>query len=346
MSGDESRLSVIIPVTERYDDPAELFEAYNRALASLERDYEIIYVLDGPYPDTRQTLETLQASGHPVRVLQLSKSFGEATALTAGFDHARGDLLMTLPAFFQVDPASLPALVEALEDNDMVICRRWPRTDSAFNRLQTGLFNRLLGLLTGARFHDLGCGVRIFRRAVPDAVPLYGDQHRFLPVLASRQGFRVREIDLPQSSRESYRRIYRPGVYPRRLLDMLTVFFLIKFTKKPLRFFGLIGTGTAAIGGLLLVYIVIERLLFGVALADRPALLLSSLMVVLGVQIFGLGLIGELIIFAHAKDIKEYAVREVVNGRLTTTTVKPTTQSASASEETENRQATSPAAPG
>ncbi|MEX0729880.1 MAG: glycosyltransferase [Aquisalimonadaceae bacterium] len=309
----KTKLSVIVPITERYDDPAELFEAYDAALAATGRTYELIYVLDGLYPDTRAMLEGLQASGRPVRVLQLSKSFGEATALTAGFEHAAGDVLMTLPAYYQVDPASLPLLVEALGENDMVVVRRWPRNDSRFNQIQTRIFNGLLGFLTGARFHDLGCGVRIFRRAVPDEVTVYGDQHRFMPVLAARQGFRVEEIDLPQSSRDSFRRVYGPGVYPRRMLDMLTVFFLIKFTKKPLRFFGLIGTGTAGIGGLIVLYLVIARLFFDVSLADRPALLLSSLMVVLGVQIFGLGLIGELIIFTHAKDIKEYTVREIVN---------------------------------
>ncbi|MCK8516814.1 glycosyltransferase [Methylonatrum kenyense] len=316
MSGNDPMLSVLIPVTERYDDPEALIDAYERALSTLAGPYEIIYILDGEYEDTRRTLERLQAAGKPLRVLQLSKSFGEATALTAGFDHARGNVLMTLPAYFQVEPEFLPAMVEALEGNDMVIARRWPRTDSTFNRFQTALFNRLLGMFTGVHFRDLGCSARIFRRSVSEAVPLYGDQHRFMPVLASRQGFRVREIDLPQSSRDSYRRFYRPGVYPRRVLDMLTVFFLIKFTKKPLRFFGLIGSGTATLGGLLLLYLIIDRIVFGSSLGDRPALLLSSLMVVLGVQIFGLGLLGELIIFTHARELKEYSVREIVNDDL------------------------------
>ena len=306
-------LSVVIPVSERHDEPNELLNAYNRALATLGRDYEFIVVLDGPYPDTRATLERLRASGLPIRILQLSRGFGESTALSAGFDHAEGEILLTLPAYFQVEPDSIPGLVDAIDDYDMVIARRWPRTDSVFNRVQTRAFNRLLGLMLAVDFHDLGCSVRIFRRAVPEAITLYGDQHRFLPVLASRYGFRIKEIDLPQSPKDKYRRIYAPGVYPRRLLDMLTVFFLLKFTKKPLRFFGLIGSGTAALGALMVAYLVFERLVLGVGLADRPALLLSSLMVVLGVQVFGLGLIGELIIFTHAKDIKEYSVREVVN---------------------------------
>lgn len=310
----EGMLSVIVPVTERFDDPVELFEAYDQALSVLGRDYEFIYVLDGAYRDTRAALLALQEAGRPLRVLQLSKSFGEATALTAGFESARGDLLMTLPAYHQVEPEAIGKLLDALPGQDMVVVRRWPRRDSRLSRLQTRAFSALLGLFLGGRFHDLGCSVRLFRRAITQEVPLYGDQHRFLPVLAERQGFRVSEIDLPQSSRDRYRRIYSPGVYPRRLLDLLTVFFLIKFTKKPLRFFGLIGASTAAIGALALVVLVFERLVLGESLADRPALLLSSLLVVLGVQVFGLGLLGELIIFTHAKDLKEYTVREIVGG--------------------------------
>jgi hypothetical protein len=168
-------------------------------------------------------------------------------------------------------------------------------------------------LFTGSAFEDLGSGVRAFRREVVTEVPLYGDQHRFLPLLAKHLGFRVCEVDVQQSSREKFFRIYRPGVYPRRLLDLLTVFFLIKFTKKPLRFFGLIGVTTSAIGGLIMLYLLVERLSRGIALAERPALLLSSLLVVLGIQIFALGLLGELIIFTHAKDIKEYMIEEIID---------------------------------
>lgn len=195
----------------------------------------------------------------------------------------------------------------------MVVARRFPRHDSLFNRVQTRFFNWLITAITGSAFRDLGCNVRAFKRQVVADIPLYGDQHRFLPLLASRHGYRIKEVDLAQSKREASLRIYRLGVYPRRLLDLLTVFFLVKFTKKPLRFFGLIGTATFAAGALITSYLVVQRLFFGVALAERPALLLSSLLMVLGVQVFALGLIGELIIFTHARDIKEYAIEEIIN---------------------------------
>ena len=306
-------LSVIVPVFEKVHQPVEVFHAYDEALRTTGLQYEFLYVLDGHYPEVRTSLERLQAAGHPLRIFQLGRPFGEATALSVGFEHARGEILLTLSANLQVEPSSLPRLVAALEENDMVVVRRWPRTDPALNSFQTRLFARLVGFMTGVHFQDLACGIRILRKSVANSIPVYGDQHRFLPVLVKRWGFKVVEIELPQSSEKRSRRLYRPGVYLRRLLDILTVVFLIKFTKKPLRFFGLIGTGVAAVGALALVYLVVSRLFGDTALADRPALLLASLLLVLGVQIFALGLIGELIIFTHAKDIKEYNVREIVN---------------------------------
>ena len=306
-------VAVIVPVSERYDAVHELYDAYKKALQSTGYNYEFTYVLDGPFPDVLDELKKLQDDGEPLRVVKLARWFGEATALTAGFENSRGDMILTLPAYYQIEPAQIPKLLKEAPHQDMVIARRFPRTDSRLNRLQTALFNWMLRPITGAAFRDLGCGVRVFKRQITAEIPLYGDQHRFLPVLASRQGYRIKEVDVAQSPKDKFTRVYRPGVYLRRLLDLLTVFFLVKFTKKPLRFFGLIGVGIFALGALGVFYLSVDRLFFGIALADRPALLLSSLLIVLGAQIFALGLIGELIIFTHAKDIKEYSIDEIIN---------------------------------
>jgi len=312
----ESMLSVVISVIRGNGDFADLFEAYDEALTRCGRDFEFLFVLDGANPEIRGYLQKLQEAGRPVRVFQLAKHFGEAAALTVGFNHARGDVLLTLPDRFQVEPASVPKLLEALEDSDMVVTRRWPRTDSRFSRIKTAVFNRLVSFRDGTQFSDLGCSARIFRKTVADEVPLYGDQDIFFPLLARQKGFVVQEIDLPQSGRAPYRHAHSSGVYLRRLLDVVTVWFLGKFTRKPLRFFGLVGTGIATVGLILLLVVIAERLFYGVSLADRPALLLSSLMVVLGVQVVSMGLIAELVIFTHARELKEYQVREIVNGAL------------------------------
>jgi len=151
-------------------------------------------------------------------------------------------------------------------------------------------------------------------RRVLEELRLYGDQHRFLAVLASNGGFKVLEMPLPQSPDDDFRSRYRAREYLHRLLDIFTIFFLIRFTKKPLRFFGMLGGLTFIAGGAILAVLVIQRLFFDVALADRPAMLLSSLLVVLGLQLFSLGLLGELIIFTHARSLKEYKVDRIIGG--------------------------------
>jgi glycosyltransferase involved in cell wall biosynthesis len=307
-------ISVVIPVGRRYEkDVQSLYTEYKRGLLATEKTYEIVYVIDGPRPDVVKDLRSLLHGGEMIKIVQLAKTFGEATALTAGFKHSTGGLILTLPAYYQVQATEIPEIVRQLEGNDMVVGRRWPRTETLFGRFRRRIFHGTLNSITGSQFRDLGCGVRAFKRNIVKEVPIYGDQHRFFPVLAERRGFRVKELDLAQSNRDHFPGVYQPGLYLKGLLDIFTVFFLVKFTKKPLRFFGMIGTSTLAVGGLFLLYIVVERLIFGVPLSSRPAMLLSSLLVVLGVQITALGLIGELIIFTHAKQLKEYAVEEVLN---------------------------------
>ena len=306
-------VSVIIPVSERYDSVRELYYDYKGAMDASGKPYEFIYVLDGDFLDVFSELQSLRDEGEDIKVVKLSKWFGEATALTAGFEHSSADIILTLPAYYQIEPAEVSKVLNDVHNYDMVIARRWPRVDSKLTQMQSRIFHGLLNIITETSFHDLGCGVRAFRRQIIDEISVYGDQHRFLPVLAVRQGFRIKESDVAQSTKDPHRRLYRPGVYSRRILDILTVFFLVKFTKKPLRFFGLVGSGLFAIGGTFTLFLIYQRLFMDIALADRPALLLSSLLVVLGVQLFAMGLIGELIIFTHAKDIKEYTVEVVVN---------------------------------
>ena len=306
------QLSVIIPITERHDPVKALFQEYKKGVEATGLSHEFIYVLDGAHPEALEALNQLREQ-EQITIITLAKWFGEATALNAAFSEATGELILTLPAYQQVDGDAIPALVAALQDNDMVFVNRSPRTDSGFNRLQARLFNFMLRSFTDLEIHDAGCSARIFRRRVIEEVQIYGDLYRFFPIVAHRQGFRVVEMDSPQSQQDAFRRVYSPGLYIRRLLDLFTIFFLVKFTKKPLRFFGLVGTTLLGLGLLATVYLVIERLVFNVALSDRPALFLSSLLIVLGIQVIAIGLIGEIIIFTHAKDLKEYKIDRIIN---------------------------------
>ena len=311
----EPQYSIVVPVGSRVDELDTLISGYVESIQHAGASYELIVVLDGRKDDLRASLVELQKSIPQLRLVELAKEFGESAALSAGLDDARGDLILTLPAYYQIDTPEVANLLAAFRDeDDMLIAVRWPRTDSFLERWRRQVFHGLFKFISRMTYRDLGCGVRLMRRDVVAEIPLYGDQHRFFPALAARRGFRVREIELAQSPLDRFRGRYRLREYLHRFLDLLTVFFLVRFTKKPLRFFGTIGVVAAGLGCVFVATLVVQRLFFGVELADRPALVLASLLVVLGVQTFALGLIGELIIFTHATGLKEYAIRRVVGG--------------------------------
>ncbi len=312
--GQSIEVSVVLPVTERCDDLVEIYRSSASVLRQMGSAYEFIVVCDGRFSWAAKNLERLRNEfGEPIRVVVLPRTYGEATALAIGFELARGELLITLPSYFQTMPEGIESVLNLLnEGHDVVVVRRWPRMDPWLNRLQNYGFHRITHWLTGVALHDLGCGVKGLRKRVVREIQLYGDLHRFLPVLAYQRGFRPVEVFVQQHPNDRSLRIYRPGVYLRRFLDLLTLVFLFKFTKKPLRFFGLIGMGLFGLGITTATMLAIQRLLGLTALSDRPLLILGVLLMVLGVQVGSIGLLGELIIFTHARKMKDYAIEKVL----------------------------------
>ena len=231
---------------------------------------------------------------------------------------------MILPAFEQVETAELGRVIEALADADLVTVRRYPRCDSVLRRAQSYVFEALLNHVGTSKFRDPGCTVHALRRAVLEETQLYGEQHGFLPVLAANGGFRVVEIDVPQARRDAARSVQPPGHYVHRLVDVLSVFFLTRFTRRPLRFFGPAGGACMLLGLVGLGIVVVQRLAFSVPLAERPALILSALLVAVGLQVLAIGLIGELIVFIHARSMRQYRVREVIEAGAEAQRSKPT----------------------
>ncbi len=305
-------LSVIVPVGARHSDPIDLYREYKAGLEALQDSYELLFVLDGSREKFAAGLRSLLDGGERFTVVSLSRPFGEATAIMAGFEYASGRTVMTLPAHHQIDGAEIGKLAQGLQQADVVVGHRTPRAGGPFERMRRNVFHRLLGWVTRLRLRDLGCTARAMDRRVLEEIQLYGDQQRYLPLLADRQGFRVAEVDVRQSPKDRFEGTYQPREYTRVLLDLFTVFFLVRFTKKPLRFFGMVGMTTFVFGALAVIWVVIEKLFFGQALGDRPALLLASLLVVLGLQLVALGLLGELMIFTHAKSLKDYQIERVI----------------------------------
>lgn len=304
-------VSVVVPVTERPVPLDELYREYAAGLREAGYAAEFIFVAPAWRRPQLEPLRRLREEGEPVRVLEVGGEVTEAGLLKAAADRARGDVLMTLPAYYRVEPGALPELVEAVAEDgvDVATACRSPRRDAWINRLQNRVFHGLLRVLVGSRVADTACGVRAMRPEVVESVPLYGDFYRFLPVLASREGYRVRELEARQHERDTDPRVYRPGVYVRRVIDLLGLFFLTRFTYKPLRFFGLVGSALGGTGLAVLAVVFVQRI-SGQAAADRPLLVLGVLLATLGLQAVALGLVGELIVHFSVPERPGYRVVE------------------------------------
>ena len=303
-------VSVIVPVTERPEPLVDIYLEYAGAIAASGRSLEFLFVIEPFWRHTVESLRVLAARGEPIRVIEAGHTVGESTLLKLGAARARGNVLLVMPAYHRVVAGEIPALIEAVEQGaDLANGRRWPRRDSWVNRLQTWMLHTMVTGLASGQIHDVGSGVRAIRPSLLRELPLYGDFFRFLPVLALRDGYSVVEIDAEQHPNDARVRVYSPGTYLRRAIDVLGLFFLSRFTYKPLRFFGLLGTMLSAAGGTILVIMFVQRL-GGEGIADRPMLLLAVLLFTLGVQAVALGLIGEIIVHFNAPGRRPYRLAD------------------------------------
>src|SRR5690554_1894958 len=310
-------ISVIITasVRQKKSDVEKLYNIYKKSLEEAGVSYEFIYVTDDHSESTLGVLQQLQQRGENIKIVKLTRWFGDASALNIGFEEASGKLILTLPAFQQVHEKEIPEIIRSFKDTDMIIARRIRKKDHIFQQIQAKIFHFLVKLIIGMHYQDLGCRVRLFKREVLEHINLYGDQIRFFPLLANKYGFRVTEKEIEQNQSDALHRVYSIAHYTERIVDLISIFFIIKFTKKPLRFFGFPGFVIFSLGILLLLYQFYQRVFLDIALADKPMVLVSILLIVFGIQLFAIGLVAEIIIFTHSKDSKDYIVEEVIGGK-------------------------------
>lgn len=302
-------VTVLVTVTERPSSLIELHEEVRDVLTKAGYSVEFIILA---HPDTAALTTPLEPleERDDFRILITGRRVGETGLLRIGRDAARGRIVLTLPAYRQVELKGLAELVQHVDSGAHVAAAyRSPREDAVLNRMQSRVFHRAVSVLTGRRLRDLGCGVRAMRREVMDDLPLYGDFARFLPVLAQDRGYRVVEVPLAQHSRDRGARVYGPGIYLRRVLDLLGLYFLMRFTDKPLRFFGLVGSALGGVGAVIMLVLFVQRM-NDQGISERPLLLLAVLFVVLGAQSIALGLIGEIIVHLGATGRRVYRVRD------------------------------------
>jgi glycosyltransferase involved in cell wall biosynthesis len=298
-------ISVVIPVRNEERSVALLVDELESALQPLGVEWEAIFVDDGSTDGTYAALTRLHAARSDVRAVRLRRNFGKAAALGAGFAHATGDVIVTLDGDLQDDPAEIPHLLARLEEGfDLVSGWKTRRRDPLRRRVLSRVFNTVTRWISGVRLHDMNCGLKAYRADVVRGLRLYGELHRFIPVLAHHRGFRIAELPVNHRPREHGRSRYGLERYLRGFLDLLTVSFIGRYRHRPLHLFGGLGLTLSVAGTGILVYLTIDKLL-GHAIGQRPLLLLGVLLVVVGLQIFSLGLITELITSHHEERTSE-----------------------------------------
>jgi glycosyltransferase involved in cell wall biosynthesis len=309
-------VSAIIPVLRDDGAVADLHRAYKTALGGEARQIEFLYVLARQSHRALAALSALKQAGEPLNLIVLSRWDGEGAALRSAFHRARGETVLILSASLQVDPRDVPKLLAALDDSDMAVARRKALDSSWFEAAQARLFQWLIRCLFGHTINDPVCRLRAYRREVLDEIAGYSVQQHFAPLLAAERGFRVAEVEVRPAQPTAGTRP-RGGGFSllsrlRLTLEAMLLFVVLKFIHKPLRFFAMAGLPILLIGVIYTGVLAVERLVFGQGLADRPALILAVLLVVLGIQVLALGLIGEIIIFVSGKRIKDYTIEKII----------------------------------
>jgi len=291
-------LSVVVPVLNEEESLPLLYQRLSEVLTENNYQYEIIVIDDGSTDGSFDILQALQAGDEHLRVVQFRRNYGQTAAFAAGFDRARGDVVITIDADLQNDPADIPALLAKMaEGYDVVSGWRVDRQDRFLDRrLPSIVANRMISWTTGVHIHDYGCSLKAYRRQVLDDVQLYGELHRFLPALAHAAGARVAEIPVSHHPRRFGKAKYGLSRTVKVLLDILAVRFLMSYSTRPIHIFGLLGLLSFAAGIVVLAYLAMVRLFLLQPIGDRPLTLLGILLTMLGVQLVTSGLLAELVV--------------------------------------------------
>jgi glycosyltransferase involved in cell wall biosynthesis len=298
-------ISVVVPLLNEEHSLEELYRQIAAALGPCGEPWEVVFVDDGSTDGSMAVLDRLHAETTNVVVVHLRRNFGKAAALQAGFLEARGDVVVTMDADLQDDPAEIPRLLAKLEEGfDLVSGWKAHRNDPLARRLFSRIFNWTTALVSGVRLHDVNCGLKAYRAEVLQGLRLYGELHRFIPVLAAYRGFRVAEIPVNHRPRRHGRSRYGPERYLRGFFDLLSVTFMGRYRHRPLHLFGGMGVLMGAVGFAILLYLTVIWF-WGQAIGHRPLLTLGVLLVVVGIQFVSLGLLSELITSQHEERIDE-----------------------------------------
>ncbi|MBS1127493.1 MAG: undecaprenyl-phosphate 4-deoxy-4-formamido-L-arabinose transferase [Nitrospirae bacterium] len=308
-------ISIVIPLYNEEENVRELHGRLKPVMDEIGDAYEIIFIDDGSTDRTLSLLQEIQAADDTVIVLSLRRNFGQTAAFAAGFDYSRGDIIVTMDGDLQNDPHDIPKLLELMKDNDLVSGWRKRRKDPFLSRrLPSIIANALISKVTGVNLHDYGCSLKAYRRDVIKNLKLYGEMHRFIPAVASWYGVRIAEVETTHHPRLRGKSKYGISRTMKVVLDLITVKFLQSFSTKPLQFFGPIGIFSGALGFFISLYLSIDKILSGKDIGGRPLLLLGALLIIVGIQFIGMGLLGEMMVRVYHETQKKpiYVIKKVI----------------------------------
>lgn len=305
-------ISVLVPVLNEEESIVELVERVTAVLEGIDRTFEIVFIDDGSNDGTAARIRELNGRDRRVKMVRFRRNFGKAAAISAGVELSRGKILVTIDGDLQDVPEEIPRLLDKLQADELDLVSGWKRDrkDPISKRYPSKLFNWATRKLAGIDLHDFNCGFKVYRREVLEQVPIYGELHRYIPVLAGRRGFRVGELQVAHERRRFGVSKYGWDRLYKGLLDLITVLFITTYMRRPLHLFGLLGLGTMFIGITINLYLAVTWLLFDATLSFRPLLQLGILLTLLGVQFLTTGLLGEMLTFKNFNRGESYSVRE------------------------------------
>ena len=303
------KVSIVIPLLNEEESLKPLYNAILRNVKALSSDYEIMFVDDGSTDNSLNTIKEICKTDKKVKFISFKKNHGKAAALQVGFSNVTGDAVITMDADLQDDPTEFINLLKKLEEGyDLVSGWKKKRFDPFIKRYSSKFFNWINRIFTGVQLHDMNCGLKAYRKEVVENIQLYGELHRFIPVLTDWKGFSVSEVIVKHHPRRYGKTKYGISRFFKGFVDLITVLFTTRYIKRPMHLFGFLGAISFFLGMIVNLYLTYEWFL-GKPLSNRPMLLLGMLMIIVGIQFFAVGLLGEILVH-NSRDEKEYVIKE------------------------------------
>ena len=313
MNSQKCLYSVIVTLDEEHEDFISYIRRLNALFADRNEPYEILIIANGTGGFLRIKNNDLYGINNRIKAFEFSRKTSAAVCMKAAMAESAGEIIVATGPYQQITEESFHQLLDEMtEDIDILSPWRQNRVDPSFNRFQSKVFNDLARLFLNSNLHDLSCTIKIFRRKVFDETEIYGNMYRFLPVVASPKGFKTREIRCEHFEERGKTGFYSISEYITRLIDILTLYFNVRFSKKPLRFFSSVGLAFLSAGLLIMAVLFILRFIIGSPIGNSPLLLISILLMVLGVQAASVGLLGEIVAFVHGRKKKEYTIEKII----------------------------------